>query len=182
MSNSASSPIKDKATDWWQLISGEDTAKVYQDFFKRTWTILKETALLLWLLLCGVLVSVEWIWNSSSRVTESVSDLAKSNNNPESNTMSEAGTKLWTGIQKGASGSIAKAREQLQMPASPPKAPKSKPAPEPSAPAPASSDKAPAPETKTVSQYKSSPESDSGDDQKQDSQDDEAASYATQEA
>jgi hypothetical protein len=120
-----SNPIKDKATEWWQLISDKETADSYKSFFQLTWKILKETALLVWLLLCFVLVSVGWVWNNSSKVTESVSDLrTKVDQKSDGNMISEAAVKFWEASQTTASNALANARKQLNLPDQPVKVPK----------------------------------------------------------
>ncbi|MGB7413948.1 MAG: hypothetical protein WA902_07045 [Thermosynechococcaceae cyanobacterium] len=112
-----SNPIQDKATEWWQLISGEETAESYKNFFKLTWKILKETALLLWLMLCFVLVAIGWVWNNSSKVTETVSELkGRANQNENSNLMADTAVKLWEASQSGAANAVAKARKRLDLP------------------------------------------------------------------
>lgn len=112
-----SNPIQEKATEWWQLISGEETAEAYKNFFKLTWKILKETVLLLWLLLCFVLVAIGWVWNNSSKVTESVSELrGRASQNENGNLMADAAVKLWEASQTGASNAVAKARKRLDLP------------------------------------------------------------------
>jgi hypothetical protein len=120
-----SNPIQDKATEWWQLISDKETADSYKSFFQLTWKILKETALLVWLLLCFVLVSVGWVWHNSSKVTESVSDLrTKVDQKSDSNMLSEAAVKFWEASQTTVSNALATARKQLNLPEQPEKAPK----------------------------------------------------------
>lgn len=126
MSNS--NPIKEKATEWWQLISKKETADSFKDFFSLTWNILKETALLVWLLLCSVLVAIGWVWDNSSKVSESVSDLQSKAKQPDGNMAAEAATKLWTASQTSAANALATARKQLNLPEKPAKAPKAKPA------------------------------------------------------
>lgn len=112
-----SNPIQDKATEWWQLISGEETAESYKNFFKLTWKILAETVLLLWLLLCFVLVAIGWVWNNSSKVTETVSELkGRASQNENSNLMADAAVKLWEASQTGAANAVAKARKRLDLP------------------------------------------------------------------
>ncbi len=148
-----SNPIKDKATDWWKLISSKETADSYKNFFKLTWTILKETALMIWLLLCFVLVSIGWVWNNSSKVSESVSELrSKVDQKPDGNVMAEAAVRFWEASQTGASNALATARKQLNLPEQTPKAPKTVKA-EPAQPETSKVDSEKSPASKTPEQY-----------------------------
>ena len=57
--------LKTQASKLWQLISNPATAATYQQTLGTTWAILKETGLLLWLIVCLVLVLGDWFWNAS---------------------------------------------------------------------------------------------------------------------
>ncbi len=57
--------LKTQASKLWQLISNPSTAATYQQTLGTTWAILKETGLLLWLVVCLVLVLGDWFWQAS---------------------------------------------------------------------------------------------------------------------
>ncbi|PZV14955.1 MAG: hypothetical protein DCF22_07895 [Leptolyngbya sp.] len=57
--------IKTQANRLWQLISNPSTAATYQQTLGTTWAILKETGLLLWLVVCLVFVLGDWFWQAS---------------------------------------------------------------------------------------------------------------------
>lgn len=60
--------IQAQANKLWQVISSPSTAKVYQQTLALTWSILKETGQLLWLVLCLGLVAGDWFWKKSYKV------------------------------------------------------------------------------------------------------------------
>lgn len=57
--------IKTQANQLWQLISNPATGATYKQTVGLTWSILKETGLLLWLIVCLVLVLGDWFWKYS---------------------------------------------------------------------------------------------------------------------
>jgi hypothetical protein len=59
-----SKQIQAQAKKLWGLVSSPETAGTYQKTGALTWTILKETGYLLWLVICLVLVFGEWLWKT----------------------------------------------------------------------------------------------------------------------
>ncbi|MDA0866914.1 MAG: hypothetical protein O2890_10945, partial [Cyanobacteria bacterium] len=57
--------IKVQASKVSQLIFATDTVGAYQKALSLTWNILRETALLVWLVICLVFVGGEWLWNTA---------------------------------------------------------------------------------------------------------------------
>jgi hypothetical protein len=57
--------IKTQADKLWQIISNPSTTKTYQQTLTLTWSILKETGQLVWLVLCLGLVAGDWFWKKS---------------------------------------------------------------------------------------------------------------------
>ncbi|NEP19506.1 MAG: hypothetical protein F6J97_21875 [Leptolyngbya sp. SIO4C1] len=53
--------IQAQAAKLGELLFDPQTAKVYQTFLALTWQILKELALLLWLVICSVFVFGAWL-------------------------------------------------------------------------------------------------------------------------
>ncbi|BAS57454.1 hypothetical protein NIES2135_31810 [Leptolyngbya boryana NIES-2135] len=49
----------------WKLLTAPETFDTYKSAVVMTWTIIKETALLVWLVLCLVLVFADWFWKIS---------------------------------------------------------------------------------------------------------------------
>lgn len=121
-----SSPVTEQANKVWQLLTASSTANVYKQAVDVTWTILKETAQLLWLVLCLVLVAGDWFWkqsiaagkNTRAWVNEMTSPTAKGSTDP-----GETATQMWqsflTSSQAASKSLITKARQQLDLPPEP---------------------------------------------------------------
>ena len=60
--------IQAQAAKLWRLLFSSDTVATYQKTLIRTWEILKESALLVWLIFCLVFVLVDWVWRSSAQL------------------------------------------------------------------------------------------------------------------
>ncbi len=125
-----------------QAVFHPDTAATYQKAGTLTWTIIKETGYLLWLVICIGLVLGEWIWKNSYTAGQSarvwVNNLEKKEDAAPSASMdqvlSDTGKKLLAVGKSGALKAIATAKDQLGI------------APEPAAPAaPVAKPPAPAP-------------------------------------
>lgn len=142
--------IKAQADKLWQLISNPSTGAAYQQTLALTWTILKETGLLLWLIICLVLVLGDWFWQYSFTTGQNTrtwlnqlqtkSAIATANGEGEAsggNFWSETGKSLLTAGQSSVNAALSTAREQLGIAAPP--------APAPTAPAPATPKPAPTP-------------------------------------
>lgn len=140
-----SSPVTVQANKVWQLLTASSTANIYKQAVDVTWTILKETAQLLWLVLCLVLVAGDWFWKKSIAAGQNtrvwVDDWGSSAGSTSSDP-GETAAQLWQNLlassQSAAQSLLAKAREQLDLPtepeaAAPPVKPAAKPAPAPSA-------------------------------------------------
>ncbi len=57
--------IQAQANKLWQILTNPATGDTYKQFVALTWSILKETGLLLWLAICLVLVLGDWFWKYS---------------------------------------------------------------------------------------------------------------------
>ncbi len=57
--------IKAQADKLWRLIANPATGETFQKTITLTWSLLKETGLLLWLVLCLGLVLGDWFWKYS---------------------------------------------------------------------------------------------------------------------
>lgn len=55
-----SEPLRNQISDWWQTVSSEETLNTYQNALQVTWNILRETAKLIWLFFCLILVFFDW--------------------------------------------------------------------------------------------------------------------------
>ncbi|MDX2242559.1 MAG: hypothetical protein NW224_17870 [Leptolyngbyaceae cyanobacterium bins.302] len=135
--------IKTQADKLWQLISNPSTVAAYRQALTLTWAILKETGLLLWLVICLVLVLGDWFWKYSYQAGQNtrtwLDELqTKSTSEAESsgNFWSETGKSLLAAGQSTVDAALNTARDQLGIEAPPAPAPKAlSPAPEPAKPA-----------------------------------------------
>ena len=57
--------IQAQTAKLWRLLFSSDTAATYQKTISRTWEILKESVLLVWLIFCLVFVLFDWVWKVS---------------------------------------------------------------------------------------------------------------------
>ncbi|MBD2464804.1 hypothetical protein H6G89_27765 [Oscillatoria sp. FACHB-1407] len=112
-----SNQISSQASKVWNIVSDPATADVYKRTGSVTWTILRETGILLWLIICLVLVAFDWFWTNSiwagQRTRAWVNDLTSTGSD---RLPSEAGKAILTVSKTGFASAIAQAREQLGLP------------------------------------------------------------------
>lgn len=60
-----SKPISEQANKLWQIVTAPGTIDSYKQAVVATWTILKESAILIWLTFCLILVAFDWFWDNS---------------------------------------------------------------------------------------------------------------------
>lgn len=112
-----SNQISSQATKVWQIISAPDTATTYQQALSVTWTILREAAILVWLVLCLVLVAFDWFWTNSIYAGRRARLWVESFDQQDTNQMaSEAGKALVTTSKNSLAFAISQARERLGLP------------------------------------------------------------------
>lgn len=136
-----SSPVTVQANKVWQLLTASSTANAYKQAIDVTWTILKETAQLLWLVLCLVLVAGDWFWKKSIAAGQNTRAWVDNLGTSTPNTASDPGAtaaQVWQNFlassQAATQSLLVKARQQLDLPAEP-EAPPTPPAPVKPAPA-----------------------------------------------
>lgn len=109
--------IQTQAQKLWQMLSAPETGKTYQQAWTATVQILKETGLLLWLVVCLFLVFFDWFWKFSIK---SGSDLREWFNTLErpspERIVSESGRTLLTVGQDSLNKVLTQARAQLGLP------------------------------------------------------------------
>lgn len=117
-----SKQIQTQASKLWQTITAPTTAETYQKTGTLTWTILKETGYLLWLVVCLVLVLGDWFWKFSYsagfRFRNWINNLDQPRS-PSGDVWGETGKNLLEVSKTGLAKAIATAREQLGMEAPP---------------------------------------------------------------
>lgn len=111
-----SQQLQTQFTAWWQLVLSNETGLIYKNFVVRTWEIIKETAILLWLLVCFVFVAISWIWTGSSKTVDNFQTWQSQVSEKEDSTLlSEAGQSIWDATQKTTAAALQAARSQLGM-------------------------------------------------------------------
>lgn len=136
--------IKDQANKVSQLVFASDTGAAYQKTFSITWEILRETGVLVWLVLCLGFVAGEWFWRNSIALGRNARSwyvsFSEKDKSPEEQSFSATGKAILEAGQSGATYLLTKAREQLGI-----KAPETPVAPSAAPPASASQQQTPAP-------------------------------------
>ena len=109
-----SNQVQTQAAKVWQTITDPSTAATYQKTANVTWLILKETGLLVWLVICLGLVAGEWIWKTGYRtgwnVRGWINSLDKANTE---NLLNETGKSFLEVSKSAAAAAIATAKGQL---------------------------------------------------------------------
>lgn len=110
------SPFNQQLSKWWGLVSAKDTWDSFKNFFKLIWTIIVETGMLIYLFILGALVSIGWVVDRSSDLTESVKSLQNQANQAEDgNLLSETSKSLWSATKQGADNALQTARSTLNI-------------------------------------------------------------------
>lgn len=115
-----SNQISSQATKVWQLVSDSNTVNSYKQALDVTWLILKETGILLWLVICLVLVAFDWFWANSIHLGRQTRNWWENLEHRDTNRLaSEAGQTLVSLGKTGLAFTLAQAREQLGLPQKP---------------------------------------------------------------
>jgi hypothetical protein len=120
--------LKEQFQKLWATLTGQETLPTYRKALDLTWQILKETLVLLWLVLCLVVVAGEWVWNGAIAVVnqgKTVLDKAKDTSSDQM--VTDTGKALLTASSDSVAFAIDRAKEQLGLPVQP----RVKPAPKP---------------------------------------------------
>lgn len=116
-----SSKIQAQATKFWQAVVSAETVNAYTKALDVTWTILKEAAILLWLVVCLVLVAFDWSYDtatSAGRNTRNWWD-GISQKGDSSEIATETGKQLVEASKASLFSTISQARSQLGLPDKP---------------------------------------------------------------
>ena len=131
--------IKGQAGKVGELIFAADTVTTYKKTIILTWAILRETGVLLWLVICLVFVGAEWFWQKSivlGQSTRTWYEGLKEPSDAEPKSATEMGQSALSAVNTGAETLLYQAKKQLGIEAEPP-APKPKQPPVKATPAPA---------------------------------------------
>lgn len=125
--------LKTQANKLWQLIFDPSTAATYQQTLGTTWAILRETGLLIWLVVCLVLVLGDWFWQASYATGQNtrtwVNNMQTSAQEPiadasSGDVLGKTGKSLLSAGRSSLAATLAAAKEQLgidtEVPASKP--------------------------------------------------------------
>ena len=106
--------IQTQAALLWQRLSAPDTGATYKQAALLTGDILKEAAALVWLLICLVLVAVEWFWKTSVQLGRDLRDwLTGLDQSSPDRVVSEAGRALLLAGRNSIGFTLFHAKEQL---------------------------------------------------------------------
>ncbi|MGB3519253.1 MAG: hypothetical protein WBA43_22575 [Elainellaceae cyanobacterium] len=109
--------LKEQAAKVGQTIASAETIHAYRQAIAVTWIIIKETAILLWLTLCLVLVFGDWLYTAAIGAGRGARQWFNSLQKTESDQIaSETGKALLAVGQSSVSSVIAQARTQLGLP------------------------------------------------------------------
>ncbi|NEQ32203.1 MAG: hypothetical protein F6K04_14580 [Leptolyngbya sp. SIO4C5] len=119
--------IRAQATKLWELIFAAETAATYQKALALTWDILKQTALLLWLLVCLVFVLLAWLGEYAKKLGKDFRNWYEHLGEKPAETeeakpfFSSAGQSLLEASSNSAAFLLSQASEQLGIEYKPPK-------------------------------------------------------------
>ena len=136
--------IKQQSNRVGELIFSADTGAAYKKTLTLTWDILRETGILLWLVICLVFVGAEWFWKTSVSLglkARAWYEEAKQPKNEEPKSASEIGQSMMSALGAGTESLLYQAKQQLGIDAPPPV---------PKQPMPKASTQQPVPETHTA--------------------------------
>jgi hypothetical protein len=109
--------IQIQAAKLWQLLSAPDTFASYKKAALMTWDILRETLILLWLVVCLVLVVAEWFWSTSIKAGRGVRSWFNNLEGTDTNQLaSETGKALLLVGKNSVDYTLSQARVQLGFP------------------------------------------------------------------
>lgn len=116
--------IQLQASKLWDLLFSEDTASTYQNALNLTGTILKESAQLIWLVICSVFVFGAWVGDTSVKTGQGirtwVDKQGSEESTPDPAAMADKSKALLESGRKTVANLLNQAREQLGMEAAAP--------------------------------------------------------------
>ncbi|WOD38547.1 hypothetical protein [Nodosilinea sp. E11] len=112
--------IKDQANVVSQLLFSADTGNIYKKTLTRTWDILREVGVLLWLVLCLIFVGGEWFYRTAVGLGRSTRawyiGLSEKDSSVEAEPITSTGQALLETVQTGTAYLLSQARQQLGLP------------------------------------------------------------------
>jgi hypothetical protein len=112
--------IKQQANTVSQLVFSADTRDTYQKTLGLTWDILRETGILIWLVICLAFVGGEWFYRNSVRLGRNTrlwyNTLGEKADGSEAQSAASTGEALLGSVKSGSAYLLSRAREQLGLP------------------------------------------------------------------
>ncbi|MGB3496165.1 MAG: hypothetical protein WBA57_25785 [Elainellaceae cyanobacterium] len=109
--------IRSQATQFWTVLASSETLDTYQKAADLTWQIIKEGALLIWLVLCLVLVGLDLGAEKAIATGRSTRTWLNSIQENDSNQLAtDTKQKLITAGKTRMTTAIAQARQQIGLP------------------------------------------------------------------
>ncbi len=161
--------IKQQANTVSQLVFSAETGETYKKTLVLTWAILRETGVLIWLVICLAFVGGEWFYRSSVKLGRDArawyNNLGEKVEGSEAENAASTGEALLTSVKSGTTYLLSRARRQLGIPDPEPvsEAPALQPQAKPAAPEPAATEPAPAAAAATATKVSTPAESASKD-------------------
>ena len=128
--------IKEQANIVSQLLLASDTGEIYTKTLTRTWDILREIGILLWLVICLTFVGGEWFYRTAVSLGRSTrtwyNSLGEKGPDVEPQSIASTGEALLDTVKSGTTYLLNQARQQLGIPAPEPITPPASPAKSPS--------------------------------------------------
>lgn len=119
--------IKDQANIVSQLLFSTDTGEIYKKAFARTWDIIREVGVLLWLVICLIFVGGEWFYRTAVGLGRSTRawyiGLGEKSPSTDVQPVASTGQALLDTVQTGTAYLLTKARQQLGIPEPAPESP-----------------------------------------------------------
>lgn len=108
--------IQAQASKLWDLLFAPETAKIYQKTLALTWDILRESARLIWLVICFVFVFGAWASETVLQTSYGLRNWVEAQTSDSGSTSLPAMSKsLLASSQNGAAHLLDHARSQLGM-------------------------------------------------------------------
>ncbi len=112
--------IKQQANIVSQLIFSSETGETYKKTLVLTWNILRETGILIWLVICLAFVGGEWFYRNSVQLGRNTRDwyntLGDRGDASEAESAVSTGEALLSSVQSGTTYLLSRARKQLGIP------------------------------------------------------------------
>ncbi|MDC0834117.1 hypothetical protein AY599_10860 [Leptolyngbya valderiana BDU 20041] len=97
-----------------ELVFSPNTGETYSKAFQLTWNIVKETALLLWMMFCLVFLIFVWGWGYATQIGRNAKVWYENQERRDhENLFNEAGKALLSASSSGTAFAIDRAKEQL---------------------------------------------------------------------